>query len=86
MTGRNVIAIILVIIALLAIAAGVIYLIEPIHSLPSFFPGHTKGTGGHFDDKHTKRGLAALAVGIVIFVVGFGLGISGRRERASYRY
>ncbi len=87
MTGRNVIAVILIVIAVLAIAAGVVYLIEPIHSLPSFFPGHTKGTGGHLDEKHTKRGLAALAFGVVCLVVGIVLTLSGRRERAaSYRY
>jgi len=85
MTARTVVATLLVILALLAIAVGVIYMIEPIHSLPSFFPGHSKGS--HYTGKHTKRGLIALAIGVVCLVVGVVVGIAGRREKASsYRY
>ncbi len=62
-------------------------MIEPIHSLPSFFPGHAKGVGSHYSGKHTKRGLIALAIGVVCLVVAVVVALAGRRERASsYRY
>ncbi len=39
--------IILVVLGVLAIAAGIIYYVEPAKSLPAFFPGHlATGTGG----------------------------------------
>lgn len=44
--------------ALLVVAA--IYVAEPAHSLPSFFPGHQAGSGHH----HVKHGIAAAALGV----------------------
>jgi hypothetical protein len=39
--------IILVVLGVLAIAAGIIYYVEPAKSLPTFFPGHlAHGNGG----------------------------------------
>ena len=49
----------LVVVGILAVVVGVIYLVEPIHSLPSFFPGHASGGQGH----HHIRGYIAIAVG-----------------------
>jgi uncharacterized membrane protein HdeD (DUF308 family) len=87
MTGRTVIATLLVIIAVVAIVVGVVYLIEPAHSLPSFFPGHVKNIAGRGNGKHSKRGLIAIAVGVVCLVVAVAAAATGRRERASsYRY
>src|SRR5205807_3708091 len=45
-------------IALIVVAA--IYWAEPARSLPSFFPGHEKGSSHH----HVKHGIAAFLVGL----------------------
>lgn len=63
-TGRTVAAIILAIIAILFIIAGLIYIIEPAHSLPGFM-GHVAGSDGH----HPLRAAGCLIVGVV-FAVG----------------
>lgn len=68
---------ILVVVGLLCVVAGVIYFAEPAKSLPSFFPGHLAGSGHH----HTKHGIAAIVVGIVVFVGAWMT--AGRRSAAS---
>jgi NADH:ubiquinone oxidoreductase subunit 5 (subunit L)/multisubunit Na+/H+ antiporter MnhA subunit len=57
--------VVLVILGILAVAVGVIYLVEPIHALPSFFPGHAAHGHGH----HHIRGYVAIAVGIVLLII-----------------
>jgi len=68
------IRIVLVVLGILAVVVGVIYLTEPIHSLPSFFPGHAL----HGQSHHHTRGYAAIAVGVVLLIVA---GIVRRRRR-----
>ena len=63
--GRTILAVILGIIALLFIAAAIIYIVEPAKSLPSFIPGHIDGSTGH----HPLKATGSLVVGIV-FAVG----------------
>ncbi|MBV9450044.1 MAG: hypothetical protein JO345_29570 [Streptosporangiaceae bacterium] len=67
---------VLVVLGILAVVAGVIYLVEPIHSLPSFFPGHALHGQGH----HHIRGYIAIAVGIILLILA---GIA-RRSRRRY--
>ena len=64
-SGRTILAVILGIIALIFIVVAVIYLAEPAKSLPSFIPGHIKGSSGH----HPLKATGSLVVGIV-FAVG----------------
>jgi len=64
-SGRTILAVILGIIALLFIAAAIIYLAEPAKSLPSFIPGHINGSTGH----HPLKATGSIVVGIV-----FGIG------------
>jgi amino acid permease len=66
--------VVLIVIAILAVIVGVIYLVEPVHALPSFFPGHAPGNNHH----HT-RAYIAIAVGVILFAVA---AIAGRRRRA----
>jgi hypothetical protein len=58
----------LVLLAVLAgivlIVIAVLYWAEPARSLPSFFPGHQKGSNHH----HVKHGIAAFLVGLACFV------------------
>ncbi len=72
---RTTIAVLLGIIAILAIAAGVVYAVVPAHSLPTFVPGYAKV------GKHTHRGLAGIAVGVILLVIAIVVGRSGRRRR-----
>jgi hypothetical protein len=67
--------VVLIVLGILAVAAGVIYLKDPIHSLPSFFPGHAAHGNGH----HHIRGYIAIAVGIVLLILAAVVGRSRRR-------
>jgi NADH:ubiquinone oxidoreductase subunit 5 (subunit L)/multisubunit Na+/H+ antiporter MnhA subunit len=69
--------IVLVVLGILAVVVGVIYVIEPLHSLPSFFPGHALHGQGH----HHTRGYIAIAVGVVLLILA---GIVRRSRRASW--
>ena len=70
--------IVLVVLGILAVIVGIIYLVEPIHSLPSFFPGHAAHKQGH----HHIRGDVAIAVGVVLLIVA---AVAGRSRRRAYR-
>ena len=71
--------IILVVLGVLAIAAGIIYVAEPAKSLPAFFPGHV----AHLNQRHTRRGLAGIIVGAVLLIIA---AITARAGRRSSRY
>lgn len=70
--GRVILAVVLVIIGILGIIAGIIYLTEPAHSLPSVL-GQIKYTGHNHArayNHRTLRGAVSLAVGIVVLLAG----------------
>jgi hypothetical protein len=82
---RRIFAIIIGIIALLALAAGVVYLTVNASSLPTWLPGHAKH--GHIvSATHSKRGIAGVAVGVVLLVVSIGLYISSRTTSRAPRW
>jgi hypothetical protein len=54
----------------LLIVVAAIYLLVPADSLPSFFPGYEAG----LTRTRMKHGLAAGAVGIVLFAIGWFVG------------
>jgi uncharacterized membrane protein HdeD (DUF308 family) len=56
-----------VILGIVLIAVAVVYFVEPAHSLPSFFPGHSSATGAEPNHHHTKHGIAALVVALACF-------------------
>ena len=70
--------IVLVVLGILAVVVGIIYLVEPIHSLPSFFPGHAAHKQGH----HHIRGYIAIAVGVILLILA---AVTGRSRRRVYR-
>lgn len=69
--------VVLVVLGILAVVVGIIYLVEPIHSLPSFFPGHALHGQGH----HHIRGYIAIAAGIVVLIIA---AVAGRSRRHGY--
>ena len=69
--------VVLVVFGILALVAGIIYLVEPIHSLPSFFPGHA----AHGQVHHHIRGYIAIVVGIVLLIIA---AVAGRSRRRAY--
>jgi NADH:ubiquinone oxidoreductase subunit 5 (subunit L)/multisubunit Na+/H+ antiporter MnhA subunit len=71
------VVVVLVVLGILAVIVGVIYLAEPIHSLPSFFPGHATHGQAH----HHIRGYVAIAVGIILLIIAV---IGGRSRRRAY--
>jgi NADH:ubiquinone oxidoreductase subunit 5 (subunit L)/multisubunit Na+/H+ antiporter MnhA subunit len=70
--------IVLVVLGILAVVVGIIYLVEPIHSLPSFFPGYAAHKQGH----HHIRGYIAIAVGVILLIIAAA---AGRSRRRAYR-
>ena len=69
--------VVLVVLGILAVVVGVIYLVEPIHSLPSFLPGHAAHGQGH----HHIRGYIAIVAGIVLLIIA---AVAGRSRRRAY--
>ena len=70
--------VVLVVLGVLAVVVGIIYLVEPVSSLPSFFPGHAAHGQIHL---HT-RGYIAIAVGIILLMIA---ALPRRRRASSYR-
>ena len=62
--------VLLVVVGALAIAAGVVYLVEPAHSLPSFFPGHMNSPARPAASAafHRKKGEAGVIAGAVLVI------------------
>jgi hypothetical protein len=56
-----------ILVGLVLIVVGVIYIVEPASSLPSFFPGQQAGSSHH----HVKHGIAALLVGAAALVLAW---------------
>jgi hypothetical protein len=71
--------ILLLVVGIVAVVVGVIYVVEPVHSLPSFFPGATSvGKGLRH---HDTRGYLAIGVGVVLIIIAAVAGLARRRRR-----
>jgi hypothetical protein len=78
--SRVLLAVLLGIAAVAAIALGVMYVVVPVHSLPSFIPGHAAvGLA-----KHKRRGEAGIGVGVVLLIICVVVAATGRRHRRSW--
>lgn len=73
---RAFVAAVLIIVGALIVIAGVLYLTQPAHSLPTFLPGYL----AHATGKHSKRGIAALVAGAVVLIVGAIVAFTGQRR------
>jgi hypothetical protein len=74
---RALLVAILVIVGIVGLAAGVVYLIEPAHSLLHFMPGYVAGAKG----KRTKHGYIALGGGAVLIIIAIVIGMAGQTKR-----
>jgi hypothetical protein len=72
--------VVLIVLGILAVVVGILYLVEPVSSLPSFFPGYA--AHGHIH-RHT-RGYLAIAVGVILLIVAAIAGRSHRPHRLDY--
>jgi hypothetical protein len=63
-----------IVLALVFVVVAIVYFVLPAESLPSFFPGFEPGSAR----VHVKHGIAALAVAVALFGVGWFLGRSPR--------
>jgi NADH:ubiquinone oxidoreductase subunit 5 (subunit L)/multisubunit Na+/H+ antiporter MnhA subunit len=70
-----------ILLGILLIVVAIIYFVQPEHSLPSFFPGHSSATAAEASHHHTKHGIAALVVAAACFV--FAWFQTGPKARAS---
>ena len=55
---------VLVVLGVLALVAAVVYMTQPADSLPGFFPG----ADATITAKHTKHGLLAIGLAVVLFI------------------
>jgi hypothetical protein len=69
--------IVVAVIGIVAVIVGIIYLVEPVHSLPSFFPGYAANGQIH----HHTRGYLAVAVGVILLIIA---AVAGRFRRRDY--
>jgi uncharacterized membrane protein HdeD (DUF308 family) len=74
---RRLIISIVVLVGLVFIAVGILYFVEKSGSLPSFVPGHVKGSLKH----HDKRGLIAIVIGAVLVLSPLVSASLSRRHR-----
>jgi hypothetical protein len=57
---------IIYLLAVICIVLAIVYVVVPAGSLPSFIPGFEAGGTG----VHIKHGVAAAALGVILFVIG----------------
>ena len=65
--GLRKLAIPAVIVGIILIVIAIIYFVQPEHSLPSFFPGHSSASASEANHHHTKHGIAALVLALACF-------------------
>jgi Na+/H+ antiporter NhaD/arsenite permease-like protein len=56
-----------VVLGIVLVAVAIVYLVEPAHSLPSFFPGHVSASSSEANHHHGKHGFAVLVVALGCF-------------------
>lgn len=67
MSGSRTLPLLAIFGGVVLILIGIVYFIEPAHSLPSFFPGHVGAGDAEYAHHHVKHGIAAVVVGLGAF-------------------
>jgi len=72
-SGKTALAVVLAVIAVLAIIAGIIYFIEPAHSLPSILGRitHPPASAARANASRSLRGAGAMVVAVICLVAAF---------------
>jgi hypothetical protein len=79
MSGSRTLPLLAILGGVVLILIGIVYFIEPAHSLPSFFPGHVGSGSSESAHHHVKHGIAAIVVGLAAFAYAwFSTGPAGR--------
>jgi hypothetical protein len=78
--GKMIAVAVLVVIAVLAIIAGIIYFAEPAKSLPSIL-GTITHPASRADAHRPVRGVAALVIGVICLVVAWVVATRGKSPR-----
>ncbi|MDX6285335.1 MAG: hypothetical protein QOG53_820 [Frankiales bacterium] len=79
-TAMKISALLLVLLGILAIAAGVVYFVEAARDLPSFFPGSLP-SDSPFKFHRRSRGAVGMGLGVLLVAAGAWLAFLARRER-----
>jgi hypothetical protein len=79
-SGKMIVIVVLAIIAILAIAAGIMYFVEPAKSLPSVL-GTITHPVSRANAHRPTRGAVALAVGVICLVAAWLVSWRGRSGR-----
>jgi uncharacterized iron-regulated membrane protein len=74
--ANRILVVVSLILGLVLIAIGIVYWIEPAHSLPGFFPGHEAGSNHH----HVKHGIAAFLVGLALLALAWFASAKPQRD------
>jgi hypothetical protein len=77
--GLVALGVVLIVVAILAAIAGVIYLTTKESSIPSFLPGHVT-TGKDANLHHTFRGIGGIVVAVILLI---GAGFTFRRPKVN---
>jgi hypothetical protein len=77
MNNRRLLVAVAVLVGIVLIVIAIVYWVEPAKSLPSFFPGHQKGSSHH----HAKHGIAAFLLGLACLVFAWFRSGPNRRTR-----
>ena len=76
-TLQKAIITVLVVLGIVAIAAGAVYIAEPAKSLPHFFPWYS----AHANKHATKHGIAVIVLGVVLIAVAWIVQVTAKRSR-----
>jgi amino acid permease len=79
-SGKTIIAVVLAIIAVLLIVVGVLYLVEPAKSLPSFM-GQITAPASRANANRSLRGAGALVIA-VICAIGAWFTLRGKKPKS----
>jgi amino acid permease len=72
-SGKTIVAVVLVVVAVLAVIVGIIYFIEPAHSLPSILGKitHPPATRGRANGPRSLRGIGSVVFAVICLVAAF---------------
>ncbi|MHB8437659.1 MAG: hypothetical protein ACYDD4_00640 [Acidimicrobiales bacterium] len=82
---KQLLVVVLIVVGLIGVAVGIVYLVDPSSSLPSFFPGHVGHAAGAVAGavKHRKKGIGGVVLGAVLVAIGLIIQVTGKAPARS---